>query len=344
MTKIGVNREDMKTYIIAEAGVNHNGDIDIAKRLIDIAKEAGADAIKFQTFKAEESTSQTAEKASYQKQNDAAKESQLEMIRRLELPFEAFDILQDYCNMKDIDFISTPDGTESLQYLQKLDVPLIKIGSTEVTNHDFLREIGETGKPIILSTGMSTLGEVEKALELIYETGNTRVTLMHCTTDYPTALKDVNLKAMLTLKNAFGIPVGYSDHTLGCEAAVAAVAIGASCLEKHITLDCSMIGPDHKASMPPKEFQEYVRYIRNTELLLGDGRKKPTEHECEIMNQVRRSILAKYDLKKGTILTKDMFCYKRPGDGIRPEYANILEGMELKRNIGREEKILWEDV
>lgn len=334
----------MKTYIIAEVGVNHNGDLEIAKQLINVAKEARADAVKFQTFKAEESTSSTAEKATYQKKNTSIEESQLEMIRKLELPFEDFAILRDYCHQQAIDFISTPDGTESLQCLLHLDVPLIKIGSTEVTNYDFLREIAATKKPIIMSTGMSTLGEVEKALDVILGAGNTSITLMHCTTDYPTALADVNLNAMLTLKNAFQVPVGYSDHTLGFEAAVAAVTMGAVCIEKHITLDRNMPGPDHRASMPPEEFKEYVMHIRNTELLLGSGQKKPTKHEQEIMMQVRRSILAKDYLRKGTILKKDMFCYKRPGDGIWPEYADVLEGMTLKRDIGKEEKILWKDV
>lgn len=333
-----------KTYIIAEVGVNHNGDIRLAKQLIDMAKDAGADAVKFQTFKAEESTGRHAEKASYQKNNDPTQETQLEMIRKLELPFEDFAELQKYCHEKQIDFVSTPDGTESLQYLLKLNVPLIKIGSTEVTNAPFLKEIAESGKPVILSTGMSTLGEVEKALDTIYETGNLNVTLMHCTTDYPTAIENVNLNAMLTLKHAFHVPVGYSDHTLGFEAAVAAVAMGAVVIEKHITLDRDLPGPDHKASMPPEEFLEYVRHIRNAELLLGDGRKKPTEHEKDIMNQVRRSILANQDLKRGTVLSKEMFCYKRPGDGIWPEYAEILVGRELKRDIAAEEKILWEDV
>lgn len=334
----------MRTYIIAEAGVNHNGDINLAKKLIDMAKEAGADAVKFQIFKAEESTGKSAEKASYQKRNDPTQESQLDMIRRMELPFEDFAVLQEYCSDSGIDFISTPDGTESLQYLVKLDVPFIKVGSTEVTNGPFLKEIGNTGKPVILSTGMSTLGEVEKALDILYETGNRNITLMHCTTDYPTAIENVNMNAMLTLRNAFHVPVGYSDHTLGYEAAVVAAAMGAVYIEKHITLDRALPGPDHKASMPPDEFRAYVAHIRNTELLLGDGRKKPTEHERDIMNQVRRSILAKHRLEKGTVLTEEMFCYKRPGDGIWPEYAKILEGRVLKRDVGEEEKILWEDV
>lgn len=334
----------MGTYIIAEAGVNHNGDIELAKKLIDMAAECGADAVKFQTFKAEESTGQTAEKAQYQQMNDPRQESQLEMIRKLELPFEQFAILQDYCKKRNIDFISTPDGSDSLKCLVDLDVPLVKIGSTEVTNLPFLKEIALTGKPVILSTGMSTLGEVEQAVNTIMETGNHQLQLMHCTTDYPTAVEDVNLKAMITMREAFHVPVGYSDHTLGFEAAVAAVTLGASCIEKHITLDRNMKGPDHKASMPPEEFKEYVMHIRNTEKLLGDGCKRPTPGEQRIMRQVRRSILAVRDLKAGTVLTQEMLCYKRPGNGIKPELAPILIGRALKRDIAKEEIISWDDI
>lgn len=334
----------MSVYIIAEAGVNHNGNLELAKKLVDMAVECGADAVKFQTFKAEESTGQIAEKAQYQKENDTTEESQLDMIRKLELPFEDFAVIQEYCREKRIDFISTPDGTESLQCLLDLNVPLIKIGSTEVTNLSFLKEIANTGKWMILSTGMSTLGEVEKAVNMILSTGNQQLCLMHCTTDYPTAIEAVNLRAMDTLHKAFNLPIGYSDHTLGFEAAVSAVTLGATCIEKHITLDRNMKGPDHKASMPPEEFKEYVLHIRNTEKLLGDGRKRPTEHEVRIMQQVRRSILATKDLKKGTILTKEMLCYKRPGNGIAPEFADIVVGRVLKRDIQKEELIMWEDI
>lgn len=334
----------MSVYIIAEAGVNHNGNLELAKQLIDIAFECGADAVKFQTFKAEESTGLTATKAEYQNKNDPTAESQLEMIRRFELPFSDFKILKGYCAQKPIDFISTPDGSDSLKYLLDLDVPMIKIGSTEVTNYPFLKEIASSMKPVILSTGMSSLGEVEKALEVFEGVGNTRVQLMHCTTDYPTSVEDVNLRAMITLREAFHLPVGYSDHTLGFEAAIAATALGAVCIEKHITIDRNMPGPDHKASMPPKEFKEYVKRIRSTEALLGDGKKKPTKNEMQIMKQVRRSILAVRDLPAGTILNKEMFCYKRPGTGISPEHADILAGRVLKRNVGKEEPIMWEDV
>lgn len=334
----------MGAYVIAEAGVNHNGTVELAKRLIDMAKDAGADAVKFQTFRAEESTSAGADKAKYQMINDPTQESQLEMIKKLELPFETFKVLKEYCMQKKIEFISTPDGEESLDCLIKLEVPFIKIGSTEVTNYPFLQKIGETGKPIILSTGMSTLGEVEKALTVIRETGNQNIALMHCTTDYPTAVEDVNLRAMLTLKDAFHVKVGYSDHTMGFEAAIAAVTLGAAYIEKHITVDRNLEGPDHKASMTPEEFKEYVAHIRKTEQLLGDGEKRPTAHEKEIMQQVRRSILANENLDKGTVLKKEMFCYKRPGTGIAPEYADILEGRVLKCDVKQDGMILWEFV
>lgn len=334
----------MGVYIIAEAGVNHNGDLEIAKKLVDMAKECGADAIKFQTFYAEESTGKFALKAKYQQANDPTQESQYEMIKKLELPFDNFAEIKEYCAEKQIDFISTPDGKASLNFLVDLGVPLMKIGSTEVTNYDFLEQIGSTQLPIILSTGMSTLGEVEKAVSVIKSTGNQKITLMHCTTEYPTPIEDVNLLAMVTMKNAFQLPVGYSDHTKGNEAAIAAVTLGAEYIEKHITLDVNMKGPDHKASMSPDEFKKYVKSIKDTEKLLGNGIKAPTEAEKSIMKQVRRSILAAHDLKAGTILTKEMFCYKRPGDGIYPEYADILEGMELKRDLKQEELITWKDV
>lgn len=332
----------MGVFIIAEAGVNHNGDVNLAKKLVDSAVECGADAIKFQTFKGEESTGAFAEKAQYQKENDNVKEGQLEMIKKLELPFEKFKEIQSYCNEKGIIFISTPDGKESLDYLVSIEVPLIKIGSTEITNYKFLEEIGKTGKEIILSTGMSTLGEVEKAIDIIYSTGNKNVKIMHCTTDYPTNIYDVNLKAMVTMRDAFKIEVGLSDHTIGYEAAIAAVALDAKFIEKHITLDKNMEGPDHKASMGPKEFKKYVQYIRNTEALLGNGIKKPTEREKIIMRDVRRSIVAACDLKKGTVIKKDMIMYKRPGNGINPELSYILIGREIRRDIKKDEIIKWE--
>lgn len=334
----------MAVYIIAEAGVNHNGNLDLAKKLVDLAADCGADAIKFQTFKAEESTGCFAEKALYQKLNDLTQETQFQMIKKLELPFDNFNIIQSYCKLRNITFISTPDGVESLNYLISLDVPLIKIGSSEVTNIEFLKKIGSTGKPIILSTGMSSLGEVEKALDAIYSTGNKQVKLMHCVTDYPTSIEDMNLRAMLTLKDSFKVPVGLSDHTQEFESAIAAVALGAEFIEKHITLDNNMEGPDHKASMSFDSFRKYVQYIRNTEKLLGDGIKKPTQKEKDIMVSVRRSILAAKDLKAGTLINPDMLTFKRPGTGIKPELAYILIGRKLKRNLSKDEVISWEDI
>lgn len=334
----------MATFIIAEAGVNHNGDINLAKKLVDMTVECGADAIKFQTFKASESTGEFADKAEYQKENHPIEESQLEMIRKLELPFEQFQEIQDYCNEKKIIFISTPDGEESLECLINLNVPLIKIGSTEVTNYKFLKQIGETGKPIILSTGMSNLGEIEKALETIYATGNTNIKLMHCTTDYPTRLEDVNLRAMITMKEAFKIGIGFSDHTLGCEAAIMSVALGAKFIEKHITLDKNMEGPDHKASMDKYEFKKYVQYIRNSEKALGDGIKRATSREEIMKKSVRRSVVAAFDIKVGSVITEDMLTYKRPGYGIEPELSYILIGRKLKRNLKKDEVVLWKDV
>ena len=334
----------MSVYIIAEAGVNHNGSLEIARKLIDVAKECGADAVKFQTFKAGESTGIRADKVAYQKNNEKTQESQFDMLKNLELSFDDFRRLKEYCTTKNIDFISTPDGAESLRCLVEMNVSKIKIGSTEVTNYPFLELIAKVGKPVILSTGMSTLGEVERAVDILMENGTQNIELMHCTTDYPTALCDVNLRAMLTLKNAFYLPVGYSDHTSDFEVAVASVALGASVIEKHITLDREMKGPDHKASMTPEEFAEYVRHIRNTEELLGDGRKRPTGREKIMMNQIRRSILAARKLKAGTVLTEDMICLKRPGTGIAPEFAAVLLGRRLKRDIEEEEAIMWEDV
>jgi N-acetylneuraminate synthase/N,N'-diacetyllegionaminate synthase len=332
----------MGVLIIAEAGVNHNGDFKLAKKLIDMACDCGADAIKFQTFKAEESTGSFADKAEYQKENMPNEESQLEMIKKLELPFEDFRSLQEYCNEKGIIFISTPDGIESLNFLVDLDVPFIKIGSTEVSNLEFLKSIGNTGKEIILSTGMSTLGEVEKAINILKSTGNQKIKIMQCTTDYPTALEDVNLRAMLTMREAFKVPVGLSDHTIGNEAAIAAVALGAEFIEKHITLSRDLEGPDHKASMEPKDFKEYVNAIRNTEILLGDGIKRPTRREELIMREGRRSIVASEDLKKGTIIERYMLAYKRPGNGIKPEMADIVVGRELKRDLKEDEVMQWD--
>lgn len=333
----------MAVYIIAEAGVNHNGDLTIAKKLIDMACNCGADAIKFQTFKAEESTGSYANKAKYQKENMKKEESQLEMIKKLELPFEAFKILKKYCKEKNIDFISTPDGSESLNFLISLGVDVIKIGSTEISNPEFLKEIGFSNKEIILSTGMSYLSEVEKAINAIKSTGNNKIKIMQCTTDYPCPLEDVNIRAMVTMKDAFKLPVGFSDHTLTNEAAIAATTLGAEFIEKHITLNKNMIGPDHKASMDEKEFSSYIKSIRNTEKLLGTGLKEPSSNELLIMKDVRRSIVASYPLTKGMILKKSMISFKRPGTGLSPEIYYTIIGRTLKNDIDKDQIIKFDD-
>ncbi|MHC1682468.1 MAG: N-acetylneuraminate synthase [Clostridiaceae bacterium] len=334
----------MSVFIIAEAGVNHNGDINLAKKLIDAAKEANVDAIKFQTFKTEKIVGKFADMAEYQKENLETGESQYEMIKRLELSYESFKELKQYCDEKNILFLSTPDDEESLDFLVNLKVPIIKIGSTEVTNLSYLRKIARKKLPIILSTGMSYLGEVEMALKTIYDEGLKDVTLLHATTDYPTQYTDVNLRAILTLKNAFNVKVGYSDHTLGFEAAISAVAMGAEIIEKHFTLNKNMEGPDHKASLEPQELKEFVTKIRNTEMLLGDGIKKPTEREKHIIEATRRSIVAACDLKKGSIINEKMLEFKRPGNGIKPEMVTVLIGRGLKRDIKEDEIIKWDDI
>lgn len=334
----------MGVYIIAEAGVNHNGDINLAKKLIDVAVEAKVDAVKFQTFKTEKIVGKFAKKADYQMENMQVEESQYDMVKKLELSYDDFKELKDYCDKKNITFISTPDDAESVDFLVNLNVPCIKIGSTEITNLEYLKYIAEKKLPIILSTGMSTLGEVEEALNSIYEVGNKEVTLLHATTDYPTVEQEVNLKAMDTMRKAFNIEVGYSDHTLGNEAAIAAVALGAKVIEKHFTLDKNMEGPDHKASMDPKELIAYVDSIRKTEKLLGDGIKKPTEREKIIMKDVRRSIVASEDLKKGTVLTRENLEFKRPGNGLKPGNINLILGKKVNRDIKSDELINIEDL
>lgn len=334
----------MSVMIIAEAGVNHNGQLTIAKELVDMAKECGADAIKFQTFKTYESTGIYAPKAEYQIRNTSDNESQYEMIKKLELPFEAFDEISAYCKQKDIIFISTPDGVESLQYLVSLDIPFIKVGSTEITNYKFLEQIGKTGKEIILSTGMSYLSEVDSAIRVIKSTGNEKIKLMQCTTDYPTLAEDVNINAMITMRNAFHLPIGLSDHTLTNEAAIAAVALGAVLIEKHITLDHTMSGPDHKASMEPMAFASYVCAIKTTEKIMGDGIKRPTKREMENRTAARKSIVAAYDIACGTVLTSSMLTFKRPGNGLEPMMESYLIGRKVQRNICKDEMIQWKDI
>lgn len=340
-------------FIIAEAGVNHNGSLELAKKLVDAAKESGVDAVKFQTFKAENVVSTFAKKAEYQRKTTNIAESQLEMIKKFELSYESFVKLKEYCDKKNIIFLSTPFDYGSVDFLEKL-VPLYKIGSGEVTNLPFLKYIAKKGKPLILSTGMSTLGEVEKAINSILPIINTvhflsfaqfpPLTLLHCVSNYPSDFSEVNLKAMLTLKQAFKLPVGYSDHTLGIEIPIAAVALGARIIEKHLTLEKSLPGPDHRASLDPRELKEMVIAIRNIEKAMGDGIKKPNKSEIETMKVARKSLVTNCEIKKGTVLTKDMISIKRPGTGIPPDDLTKVLGMQIKKDKLIDEIIKWEDL
>ena len=311
---------NQSTIIIAEAGVNHNGSIELAKKLIDVAAEAGAYFVKFQTFKAETLVTQTADKAEYQKKITNTDESQFEMIKKLELDRKTHEELIDYCKIKDIQFLSTAFDHDSIDLLAVINIPLFKIPSGEITNLPYLRHIGKMGKPIIMSTGMSTLDEVHNALNILIESGaeKEQITILHCNTEYPTPMKDVNLKAMLTIKDELGVNIGYSDHTLGIEVPIAAVAMGATVIEKHFTLDRNMPGPDHRASLEPGELRAMVVAIRNIEKAMGVGEKKPSSSETKNISVARKSIVAKMSIKKGELFTEENLTVKRPGTGISP--------------------------
>lgn len=322
------------TYIIAEAGVNHNGDLALAHRLVEAAKEAGADAVKFQTFKTEKILTRSTRMAEYQKDNLGSDETQFQMIKALELSYEHFASLQAYSASIGIDFLSTPDEEDSLDFLaDELSLPWIKIGSGEVTNLPFLRRIAAKQRPMILSTGMSTLGEVERAVRLLREINQQELVLLHCTTNYPCPPQEVNLRAMLTMRQAFNVRVGYSDHTIGSEVPVAAVALGAEMIEKHLTLDKAMEGPDHRASLDPSEFREMVRQVRAIETALGDGVKWPNPSEERIKPLVRRRIVASRDLPAGTRLDWEHLCFKRANEGIYVDQAEHLIGRRLNTAI-----------
>jgi len=332
------------TYIIAECGVNHNGSIELAKRLIDEACKAGCDAVKFQTFKTENLVTDYAEKANYQKENTGNEESQFEMLKKLELSNEAHIELIEYCNTKKIEFLSTPFDSDSAEFLEKLEIRKYKIGSGEITNKPLLKKIAKFNKPIILSTGMSSLGEVEEALNWLREEGNNDITLLHCTSNYPTRYEDVNLRAMETMKIAFKTEVGYSDHTEGIEIAIAAVSMGSSMIEKHLTLDKNMEGPDHKASLEPREFGEMVRQIRNVEKSIGDGIKRAVEAEKSTRDVARKSIVSKKDIKIGERLTEENLTVKRPGTGMKPSEMDFIVGKIARNEIQKDSIIKMQDI
>lgn len=328
-----------KVFIIAEAGVNHNGDIDIAKKLVDEAVRAGADAVKFQTFKAENLVCRDAAKAAYQMETTDKSESQFEMLKKLELTPDMHEQLIDYCKQKKIMFLSTSFDVDSLKYLVRCGLEVIKIPSGEITNYPYLREAGRTGKKVILSSGMSTLEEVKAAVKVLKDNGNQEIAVLHCNTEYPTPYADVNLNAMLTLKNELGVNVGYSDHTPGIEVPIAAVALGAKIIEKHFTLDKNMEGPDHKASLEPEELCAMVGAIRNIEQSLGGGEKMPSESEKKNIDVARKSIVAKCDIKAGEMFTEGNLTTKRPGNGISPMRWNELMKQKAKRDFRTDELI-----
>ena len=331
----------MSVFIIAEAGVNHNGSVDLAKKLINVASISGADAVKFQTFKAENLVSKDAQKADYQKQTTDATESQFDMIKKLELDVVTHKELISYCQEKDIMFLSTPFDHESIDLLSDLGLQIFKIPSGEITNLPYLRHIGSLNKKVILSTGMADIGEIEDALDVLYKAGTTKenITVLHANTMYPTPMEDVNLKAMKTIGNTFDIAYGYSDHTLGIEVDIAAVAMGASCIEKHFTLDNTMEGPDHKASLEPDELKAMVKAIRNIELALGSSIKKPSKSEIPNIKVVRKSIVTSKYIKKGEIFTEENLAIKRPGNGINPMRWDEVVGTIASKDYDVEELI-----
>jgi N,N'-diacetyllegionaminate synthase len=330
-----------KVFIIAEAGVNHNGSLELAKKLVDVAVEAKADAVKFQTFKAVLGVSKFAPKAQYQKETTDVKESQLDMVRKLELTEEMHEELIKYCAEKNIMFLSTPFDLYAVDLLDSYGLDTFKIPSSELTNLPYLRKISKMNKKIILSTGMANLGEIEDAISILVEGGTNKdnITLLHVNSEYPTPMEDVNLKAMLTIGNAFGMKYGYSDHTLGIEVPIAAVALGACVIEKHFTLDCGMHGPDHRASLNPQGLKDMVSGIRNIELALGDGIKRASESEAKNKAIARKSIVAKTNIKAGEIFTEENITVKRPGTGISAMKWDEVIGTKALRDYVEDELI-----
>lgn len=328
-----------KVFVIAEAGVNHNGDLELAKRLIEEGAKAGVDAVKFQTFKAETLVAKSAKKADYQKNTTDLEESQFEMLKKLELDYSVHEELLAYAKEKGVLFLSSAFDLESIDLLQQLGLELFKIPSGEITNLPYLRKTAQTGKKIVLSTGMSRLGDIENALEVLRENGATDITVLHCNTEYPTPMADVNLKAMNSIQEAFKVPVGYSDHTVGIEIPIAAVALGAEMIEKHFTLDKTMEGPDHKASLEPEELKAMVTAIRNIEVALGNGVKKLSESEKKNVAVARKSLVAKNRIMVGEVFTEDNLTIKRPGTGLSPmEWDNVL-GTVSTKNYAADEVI-----
>ncbi len=330
------------TFIVAEIGVNHNGNVHMAKRLIDAAKDAGADSVKFQSFKTERIVTKYAEKARYQKETTDPKKSQYSMLKQLELGNAEMKELHRYAKKRNIIFLSSAFDEESVDLLDSLDVPAFKVASGEITNLPLLRYMAEKKRPMILSTGLSTLDEIEEALKVITKEGVEDIILLHCVTSYPAKEEEANLKVMDLLRRQFGFPVGFSDHTLGITVPIAAAALGAVLIEKHFTLDKTLLGPDHRASLEPTEFKEMVKDIRDVERALGDGVKRLTANEEEIKKAARRSIVAKIRIRKGTIIRENMVDFKRPGTGLEPKNLCRIVGRRTKKDIEPDELITFE--
>lgn len=343
MVKIGnkIINDDSPAYIIAEIGVNHNGSMKMAKELIDVAADSGADAVKFQTFKSEKLVSKLAQKAKYQTANTETTESQYDMLKKLEFSNEDFIELKQYCESRGIEFLSTPFDDDSAKFLNEIGVHAFKIGSGDLTNIPFLEKIAEYSTPILLSTGMGNLAEVEEALIAL---GDSEVVLLHCTSNYPAPVEDVNLRVINTLSQAFGKIVGYSDHTEGDEITISSVVMGAKMIEKHFTLDRELPGPDHKASMEPAELKDLVSSIRKVEQSLGDGIKRCMPSEVDTKNVARKSIVALKQLEPGMVLSPENIAVKRPGNGIEPKYYSLLLGKKIKKTVVEDTTISWDDV
>ena len=332
----------MSVFIIAEAGVNHNGSIELAKKLIDVAVTAGVDAVKFQTFKAEKLVSKSASKAAYQKENmNDSDDSQFAMLKKLELDVGTHHELIAYCKQHNIMFLSTPFDHDSIGMLDELGLDIFKVPSGEITNLPYLRHIGKLNKRVILSTGMADIGEIEDSLDVLIGAGTQKenITVLHANTMYPTPMEDVNLKAMQTIGHTFDVPYGYSDHTLGIEVDIAAVAMGATVIEKHFTLDKTMEGPDHKASLEPDELIAMVKAIRNIDLALGSSVKKPSKSEKPNLSVARKSIVASKTIQKGDVLSEDNLTVKRPGNGISPMRWDDIVGTVAQKNYEADELI-----
>lgn len=330
-----------RTLIIAEAGVNHNGDLELAHRLIDIAVDSGVDIVKFQTFSSELLVTETAKKADYQLNSNKQNESQFEMLKKLEISKEDHFKLIEHCNKSGIEFLTTAFDMESLYFLKSLNLKRVKIPSGEITNLPYLEELGSMGLPVILSTGMAKLGEIETAVEVLMRSGLDRknLTILHCNTEYPTPFDDVNLRAMISISNAFGVDVGYSDHTDGIEVAIAAVSLGAKVIEKHFTIDKNLPGPDHKASLAPEELKQMVRSIRNIEKALGNGIKEPTASEKKNISIARKSLVATKTIESGEVFSNLNLGVKRPGLGLSPMLYYDVLGKVSKRKFEKDELI-----